>query len=76
MNDRQLCVVLPAFNESAGLEHLLNRIYESLGALGLDYEIVVVDDGSEDDTASIAERAAERMPIHLIRHSVNMVYRQ
>jgi exopolysaccharide biosynthesis polyprenyl glycosylphosphotransferase len=74
MSQRKVCVVLPAFNESAGLEHLLDRIDESLRGRGLDYEIIVVDDGSEDDTAGIAERAAERMPIHLVRHSVNMGY--
>lgn len=42
-------IVIPARNEAAGLRQLLPR----LKSLALDAEIIVVDDGSEDDTAEI-----------------------
>jgi len=74
MSTKKLSVVLPAFNEAAGLDRLLDRISASLTEAGANYEIIVVDDGSDDGTASIAAHASTRMPIHLIRHSVNMGY--
>lgn len=43
-------VVLPMRNESRGLGRLFARLVPALGALGLPYEIITVDDGSTDDT--------------------------
>ena len=74
MTMKQLCIVLPAFNEAAGLDRLLDRIDEAIGPRNIDYEIIVVDDGSTDGTDRIAGEAADRMPIHLVRHSINMGY--
>lgn len=69
---RRFAVVLPAYNEAAGIETLLWRIRR--GLRGHDYEIIVVDDGSTDDTAGIAERLSEEMPLRLVRHEVNQGY--
>jgi glycosyltransferase involved in cell wall biosynthesis len=44
--------LVPAYNEAATIGEVLDRI----GALGLDAQVIVVDDGSTDDTAAIAER--------------------
>jgi Glycosyl transferase family 2 len=57
-------VVLPAFNEGAALPHVLDELEASLDP---SYEIVVVDDGSTDDTAEVAEQHRCR----LIKHSSN-----
>lgn len=46
-------VILPVYNEAENLSVLLPALDETLQALGLHYEIVVVDDGSTDETASI-----------------------
>lgn len=43
--------LIPAYNEEATIGEVLERI----GALGLDAQLVVVDDGSRDRTAEIAE---------------------
>lgn len=64
-------VVLPAFNEEKDLPRLLDRLQASLDAVGRQYEIIVVDDGSKDRTAEIAQEAAMRMPVRLVRHAVN-----
>jgi glycosyltransferase involved in cell wall biosynthesis len=63
-----LTVVIPAFNEAAPLEGVLRN----LTALSTEVvrEIVVVDDGSSDGTAAIAEAAGVR----LIRHPRNLGY--
>jgi Glycosyl transferase family 2 len=60
----QTTVVLPAYNEGAALPHVLEELEASLDP---SYEVVVVDDGSTDDTAEVAERHRCR----LIRHSSN-----
>jgi glycosyltransferase involved in cell wall biosynthesis len=62
-------VVVPAYDESATIEATLRAV----AALdGLRLEIVVVDDGSSDDTAAIVERVAEELPcIRLLRHGAN-----
>ena len=66
-----LSVVLPAHNESAALEDLLSRIGQ--GAPG-DYQILVVDDGSTDETAAIARRIAARLPVRVLTHATNLGY--
>jgi dolichyl-phosphate beta-glucosyltransferase len=52
-----LSVVIPAFNESARLPQSLERINAFLGGWDRSYEVVVVDDGSTDDTAARARAA-------------------
>ena len=46
--------LIPAYNEAATIGEVLERI----AALGLDAQVIVVDDGSTDGTAAIAERPA------------------
>lgn len=50
-----LSVVIPAFNEGQRLESTLERILQYLGQRGGSFEILVVDDGSTDSTAAVAE---------------------
>jgi len=68
-----LSLVIPMFNEEENIEHALAC---AIGALarhcGEDWEIVVVDDASEDRSAAIVEREAAAEPrIRLLRHPVN-----
>jgi glycosyltransferase involved in cell wall biosynthesis len=57
-------VVLPAYNEGAALPHVLDELGEYLDR---SYEVLVVDDGSTDDTADVAER----YPVRLVQHASN-----
>ncbi len=57
-------VVLPAYNEGAALPHVLDELGQYLDD---SYEVLVVDDGSNDDTADVAER----YPVRLIKHRTN-----
>jgi glycosyltransferase involved in cell wall biosynthesis len=50
-----LSIVVPAFNEAATIEKVLRRV--AAQELGGPYEVIVVDDGSTDGTAEIAESA-------------------
>lgn len=66
----RVTVLLPAFNESLAIERVLNEILEALAEVEWTYEILIVDDGSTDDTAEIADRFAQscwQCPIRVIR---------
>ncbi|GAA4330460.1 glycosyltransferase family 2 protein [Variovorax defluvii] len=52
---RTISCVIPCFNEGDNLNALLSSLEETLWATHLDWEIIVVDDGSTDDTATVAE---------------------
>lgn len=65
-------VVLPAYNEELSLPSLLAAIDESMFEAGLVYHIVLLDDGSDDHTPEIARLWAERLPLTLERHPVNL----
>lgn len=67
----KVLMALPAYNEQEALPELLERIGEAFADSGLDYEVVIVDDGSHDDTAQIASQMSFQMPIHLVKHEVN-----
>ncbi len=58
MNEPQLSVVIPVFNEQENLPELLDRLRTSLVALGKSYEIVFVNDGSRDGSLEILKAAA------------------
>ncbi|RFF29507.1 glycosyltransferase family 2 protein [Wenzhouxiangella sediminis] len=62
-------IIIPARDESGNLPGLLDEIDAAMKPLGLQHEILVVDDGSEDDTWSVlSERAAVDSSLHPIRH--------
>jgi glycosyltransferase involved in cell wall biosynthesis len=70
-----LSVVIPAYNEENGIAEIAQRVLsvrselEGVGVCGL--EVIVVDDGSKDNTAQIA---AAIPGVRLIQHSVNKGY--
>ncbi len=49
-NSVYLSIVLPVFNEEENLERVDGEIHEAVAALGLDYEVIYVDDGSTDSS--------------------------
>jgi glycosyltransferase involved in cell wall biosynthesis len=63
-------IVIPAYNEENGLGPVLAALLEKMDAAGGEYEVILVDDGSEDDTAVIARQ----YPVTLLRHRVNRGY--
>jgi undecaprenyl-phosphate 4-deoxy-4-formamido-L-arabinose transferase len=55
-------VVIPVYNEEAGLAALFERLYPALDALGRRYEIVFIDDGSRDKSAALLKDQFARRP--------------
>lgn len=69
-----LSVVIPAYNEEDGIAQIVERVLATrpaLAGVGADLELVVVDDGSGDDTAEIVSRYPE---VTLVRHDTNHGY--
>lgn len=62
---------MPAYNESTNIENTLKVLGKFLADQGLDYEIVVVDDGSRDQTAILA-RNLGLQHVKVVRYETNM----
>lgn len=62
-----VAVIIPAYNEGKVVGHVIKDLHGALTAAGLDFKIIVVDDGSKDDTADVATAAGA----YVIRHILN-----
>ena len=68
-------IVIPAYNEEKGIGPVLTRLLAVMDGSGLTYEVVVVNDGSRDDTAGVTGRvAAEHERLTLLQHRHNRGY--
>ncbi len=66
----KLSVVIPARNEAGNIGPTLDALRERLRREGIDYELVVVDDGSTDATpAEVTKRAAHDRGVRLVRNT-------
>jgi glycosyltransferase involved in cell wall biosynthesis len=69
---RGLSVIVPAYNEQALLATAIESMVAAVSAAARPLEIVVVNDGSEDRTADIAEDLSRRLPeVRVVHHAVN-----
>jgi len=65
--------VLPCYNGGPYLEQNLQRFQKFLGSLEMSWELVVVDDGSSDETAAVLQRLESTMPgLVVLRNGRNM----
>jgi glycosyltransferase involved in cell wall biosynthesis len=67
----ELSVVSPAFNQETTVVQCLDRLMETLDRAGVDYEIIVVSDGSRDSTPRMA-RLRESSRVRVIEYERNM----
>jgi glycosyltransferase involved in cell wall biosynthesis len=66
-----ISVVIPALNEQDEIGRTVTRVREVLSTAGIGaYEVVIVDDGSRDETGARAEQAGARV----LRHPHNVGY--
>jgi undecaprenyl-phosphate 4-deoxy-4-formamido-L-arabinose transferase len=57
-----LSVVIPVYNEEAGLPALFARLYPALDKLGTTYEVLFVNDGSRDRSAAVLREQFQKRP--------------
>ena len=62
MKPTTLSVVIPVYNEEAGLQALFERLYPALDALKLAYEVIFIDDGSRDRSAALLREQFGKRP--------------
>jgi len=67
----KLFIVLPAYNEEENIGALLEAIDNVLQDQNLEYQAIVVDDGSRDHTLKILEEYQEQVPVTICRHKLN-----
>lgn len=66
----RMSVIIPAFNEEAAVAGVITEVRDVLRQDGIDPELIVVDDGSEDETAQVSRGAGARV----IQHRSNRGY--
>ena len=71
-SDTELSIIIPSYNEEARLPTTLGRIAAYIAASGREAEVLVVDDGSKDRTAAVAEEFRERLSrLRVLSNGVN-----
>ena len=75
MNVPSLSVFFPAYNEQDNIVKLTKTIVNVLEEIGNEYEVIIVNDGSSDNTGEVAEELARRYPrVRVIHHDKNRGY--
>ncbi len=70
-----LSVILPAHNEEEAIATTVYEVIETLSTWMFDFEVIVVDDGSQDHTGAILDAIAATQPcLKVIHHPVNQGY--
>jgi glycosyltransferase involved in cell wall biosynthesis len=65
----------PCYNDSKTIANLVRSVEEALRGITADYEIVVVDDGSSDDSLQVAEALIPEIPrLRIVKHGRNRGY--
>ena len=71
----EISAVMPAYNEEANLELSVGRMATALQTVARGFEIIVVDDGSQDGTAAVLAGLKGAHPnLRVIRHAANRGY--
>ena len=66
MRKPRICVVIPAYNEATVIKDVVKDISKEFKKTNYDFEVVVVDDGSKDMTASEAQKAGATVISHIL----------
>lgn len=69
MSNKSLTIVLPVYNGESRLTHHVTEMLELASELTSQFEVMIVDDGSTDDTSAVAQELATQFPqISIRRH--------
>jgi len=69
----EISIVIPAYNEEKRIGKALKKVYEYFKEKKIEFEIIVVDDGSNDKTVEIVEKFSfDKKEIRILKHEKNM----
>ncbi|MEF3460045.1 glycosyltransferase, partial [Citrobacter freundii] len=71
---KKVSVVIPVFNEQESLPELIRRTSAACEKLGKDYEILLIDDGSSDNSAQLMMNASQAPNSHIVSILLNRNY--
>jgi glycosyltransferase involved in cell wall biosynthesis len=70
-----LTAFFPAYNDEHTIEHIVRTAANEIRKVTSDFEILIIDDGSKDQTGAIADRLAGELPfVRAIHHPSNLGY--
>jgi len=69
-NDASLSIIIPAFNEEESIGSTIDGVRSAMQGCSVDFELIVVDDGSKDKTTDIARSKGA----HVLRNDQNRGY--
>ena len=73
MTDLKFSIVIPLYNEYLNIRPLLNEIYKSLDGKGISFEIILINDGSSDNTNEIITDIKKNYKnLKIINHKKNL----
>lgn len=71
MNERTIYILIPAYNEEKGIKKTINDLSLILEGLNEKFKIVVINDGSTDNTEKVLEEYKEAEYIKILKHEKN-----
>lgn len=75
MELKSLSVFMPAFNEEDSIASTVEGVVKVLKTMNLDWEVLIVDDGSKDKTADVVKGLEKKFPgVKLVSHPKNKGY--
>lgn len=75
MSLKSLSVFLPAYNEEDSIASTVEGVVEVLNSLKIDWEVLLINDGSKDKTADVAKILEKKYPnVRLVNHELNKGY--
>lgn len=70
---KSLSMIIPAYNEAANIKATLDEMMAACSAFDMNFEIIVVNDNSKDETRKIVEKYAESSPqVRLLNNDQNL----
>jgi glycosyltransferase involved in cell wall biosynthesis len=65
----------PCYNDAKSIEKLVRDVHDALATRVADFEVIVVNDGSKDDSLAVLTRLADDVPrLRIVNHEVNRGY--
>lgn len=75
MDSKSLSVFLPTYNEEDSIENTVDGVVKVLKELKLNWEVLIINDGSKDKTAQVAKSLEKKYPgVRLVNHPKNEGY--